>query len=106
VLSCGGSVSAISETVREKGGVRRFEVGETNSVTRYELEYCDSDECDAIMRPARRGNYVLAEDYDRLQKVLEQLANNNLNSENCASVEVAAKRVRNIARAALAKEGV
>jgi len=36
-------------------------------------------------------------------ETLEQLANNNLDDSNCLSVEVAAKRVRNVARAALAK---
>jgi Lar family restriction alleviation protein len=40
----------------------------------------------------------------RLEGALRQLANNDLNDTNCASVEVAAKRVRNIAADALKEE--
>jgi hypothetical protein len=37
----------------------------------------------------------------RLETALQQLADNDLTDDNCASVDIAAKRVRNIARAAL-----
>ncbi len=44
---------------------------------------------------------TLRTEQTRLREALQQLANNELNDDNCASVEVARRRVRNIARAAL-----
>jgi hypothetical protein len=58
-----------------------------------------------------KHRYVLVEDYEALERrnaalarALEQLAECNLTDDNCASLEVATKRIRNIARAALAQE--
>lgn len=41
--------------------------------------------------------------HDDLVAALKQLANCDLNDGNCASLAIASKRVRNIAKAALAK---
>lgn len=38
-----------------------------------------------------------------MYEALKQLANNNLSEDNCSSVELAGRRVANIARAAIAK---
>lgn len=49
--------------------------------------------------------YELMEDaageIKHLRSILQQMADNQLSDENCASVEVAAKRIRGLARAAL-----
>ena len=52
----------------------------------------------------KKGTYLeLLQDRDDLLEALEKFANCDLNENNCASLEVATQRIRNIARAAIAK---
>jgi hypothetical protein len=48
---------------------------------------------------------VLADRIGKMKSSLEQLAECNLTEENCASLEVASRRVRNIARTGLTSAG-
>lgn len=68
------------------------------------IVYEDSD-AEALLPVLIANNQALRSRVAELVAALEQLANNDLSDENCASVELAGRRVRNIARAALANNG-
>jgi len=52
----------------------------------------------------RRAHHIIAQlqaQNEKMRAALKQLADNQLSEDNCASVDVAARRVRNIASAAI-----